>query len=209
MIRIAKSIFVKGMIVLGLTALAIIGFSQLYSPPAAPKADVIVVLGAGMSEDGKLDSAAVGRVEKGVVLFKDGAAPQMHFTGGPMDPNGPSSGQTMAMLAQELGVPSDAISTENGSYSTLQNALYSKPMLVDSTSFIIVTDAFHLPRSAASFWWMGYENMLLVPSSRAWKTKFTHTAFELFGRETLAVWFNLARATAWTITGRQYHGMLH
>ena len=161
-----------------------------------------------MSGDGTLGRASVERVIKGVALYNSKAAPRIHFTGGPARPDGPSAGNQMAALARELGVPDTAITTENRSLSTLQNALFSKPMLEDSRSVILVSEAFHLPRSKASFWWMGYDNIQVAHSARFRRTNKGQISLRMLGRETLAVWFNLGRAGLWSATGQKQHDWL-
>ena len=176
--------------------------------PSNPTADAIVVLGAGMSGDGTLGHASVERVMKGVALYNNKAAPRIHFTGGPARPGGPSAGNQMAALAREMGIPDAVITTENRSYSTLQNALFSKPMLEDSRSVILVSEAFHLPRSKASFWWMGYDDVQVAHSARFRRTSTGQISLRMLGRETLAVWFNFGRAGLWSVTGQKQHDWL-
>ena len=159
--------------------------------------DVIVVLGGGMDADGTLHSSTRLRVARGVDLFEAGAAPRLHMTGGMARDGGPSAGEGMRDLAMELGVPKAAITIETDSLSTLQNALFSQPMLNEAESAILVSEAFHLPRSRASFVWAGGPNDL----SMAMSTRFrwddrqpVWQALRMLLRETLAIWFNLVRA---------------
>ncbi len=156
-----------------------------------------------MSGNGTLGQDSIGRVEKGVALYQSGAATHMHFTGGKARPEGPGAGDQMALRAIEMGVPASAISTENRSLSTLQNALFSKPMLTEVDSIILVSEAFHLPRAAASFWWMGYNNIQVEHSDRFRRTRDGRISLRMLGRETLAVWFNLGRATLWSASGQK------
>jgi len=120
-------------------------------------AEVIMCLGGGMSPDGVLDPATKGRVERCVQLHAAGLAPVVVFTGGTARPQGPSAAAQMARLAQSLGLPQQVIVLEELSQSTLQNALFSFDLTPNADRFIIVTEAFHLPRSWASFRWAAYE----------------------------------------------------
>jgi uncharacterized SAM-binding protein YcdF (DUF218 family) len=92
----------------------------------------------------------------------------------------------MADYARTRGVPEQAMVVEPNSESPLQNALFTLPMLDNPASVILVSDAFHLPRSWISFKLVGARDITLVATSSradaAWKR-----------RETLAIWFNLAR----------------
>jgi len=109
-----------------------------------------VVLGGGMSPRGSLHTSSTVRVDQGVVRYKSGSAPRMHFTGGLASPNAPSAGQQMALRAVEQGVPERATSFEGKSYSTLQNALFSKPQWRGADHIILVTEGFPPDAFAAS-----------------------------------------------------------
>ena len=190
-----------------LTAVGITGFTVLHQSSNA-KADVIVVLGAGMSADGTLHRETVARVTTGVDLFQRGQAPAIHFTGGRAVPDGPSAGAQMARLAISQGIPAGVISVEERSLSTLQNALFSRPMLADAQSVILVTEAFHLPRAAASFRWMGYDRITTAHAGRFRRNADGAISITMIGREALAIWFNLGRAILWSATGQQHDHIL-
>ncbi len=196
-----------GIAVLALTATGIVIFAVMH-PEHTPKGDVIVVLGAGMDADGTLHRSTINRVERGAALFNAGAAARMHFSGGRAVPDGPGAGDMMAQLAVSLGVPADAITTENGSLSTLQNALFSKPYLNTNDRLILVTEGFHLPRAAASFWWMGMRDLHIVHSTRLRREANGSINLRMIGRETAAVWFNLGRAIMWSATGGNNDNLL-
>ncbi|WP_373636647.1 YdcF family protein [Yoonia sp. BS5-3] len=201
--RFIIKIILAGVLTFFVTFAAITAYTA-WRPASEPTADVIVVLGGGMSANGTLGQDTVGRVMKGVALYNAGAAPRIHFTGGVSRPNTPGAGDRMAELAQESGIPAGAITTENRSLSTLQNALFSKPMLSDAQSVILVSEAFHLPRSKASFWWMGYDNISVAHSDRFRRTREGDISLRMLGRETLATWFNLGRAMLWSATGGKH-----
>ena len=55
------------------------------------------------------------------------------------------TGAQMAALARDEGVPASAIVAETPSESTLQNAVFTLPMLDSTRGIILVTDSFHLP----------------------------------------------------------------
>lgn len=191
----------------GFLCLSIAGFSLLqaaFEPEDFAPADVIVVLGAGMDADGTLHNSSILRVEKAVALFHAGAAPRMHFTGGKARENGPSAGQMMAELAHNLSVPMNVTSIEGRSQSTLQNALFSQPMLKDATRIILVTEGFHLPRSWASFHWAAWQKGQRFDIALAHSTAFRQqssnsrfSAISMVVREGLAWGFNLIRVGSW------------
>lgn len=209
-IRGLRRLFALAVIGLGLSFLGIMGFALLNPAPAPEtlrKTDVIVVLGAGMDPDGRLHRSTQLRVKAGVALWLAGRAPIMHFTGGKAAPNGPSAGAGMAALAQKLSVPHDAISFEDRSLSTLQNALFSQPMLRDATSLRLVTEGFHLPRSWLSFKWAAWHAGQPVPSIylshserlRQSSPKARRPQLTMVTRETGALWFNGLRLLAFEV----------
>lgn len=190
-----------GLITFTLLSVTLITASMTIRPATAyDAADVIVVFGAGMAEDGRLHQPSVLRVKRGVELFNAGIAPTMHFTGGRAVANGPAAGDQMAALAIELGVPDTAITRETESLSTLQNALYSVPFLKDANRAVLVTEGFHLPRAAVAMMWSGGpKDIQLAPS-----TKFRNgarPAARMILREAAAWWFNGARGAAYSIAG--------
>lgn len=206
MFRLFRKLILFGIILYGLTVLAVAGFAAWL--PERPfdqmnKTDVIVVLGAGMDADGTLHRSTRLRVERGVTLYKAGLAPRMHFTGGKGRIDGPSAGERMAQMAIEMGVPIEAISFEELSQSTLQNALFSVPMLRDAPSIRLVTEGFHLPRSWLAFKWAGGYHIDLAFSERfrsqTPSSRFPGTTMIL--REAAAVWFNLGRMVVYEAAG--------
>jgi len=191
--------------------LLIAGFATLqaaFEPDKFAPADVIIVLGAGMDTDGILHSSTILRVEKGVALFHQGAAPRMHFTGGRGRVDGPAAGDMMARLAITLGVGDGAITHEDESLSTLQNALFSMPMLQNAKRIILVTEGFHLPRSWASFKWAAFNSGnrfdIALARSTAFRAKSPNLRYapvSMVVREALAWGFNTLRAVAWQGAG--------
>ncbi len=185
------------------SVLAVICWTVLWpmtEPADFDTADVIVVFGAGMEPDGTLDAAAHERIARGVALYNAERATRVHFTGGKAGPNGPSAGQRMAEEAIARGLPQSALTTEERSRSTLQNVLFSLPGLQDARSAILVSDAFHLPRVAASNWWAGGPGKVQLAASSKSRGTLPSTA-KMILREALAWWFNIARALAYDAAG--------
>jgi len=184
---------------LALTTGAIAAFAALYpsraaTPGAAP---LILVLGGGMHPNGTLSRLSSDRLATGLRLYAEGLAPRLHFSGGGDHPTQTEAGR-MVEAALAAGVPPEAVTAENRSKSTLQNAIFTRDMLGPvPPGTLLVTDAFHLPRALASFWWAGMRGLKPVPaegvdgSPRA--VRLRH-----IGREALAWWFNIARAAAFS-----------
>lgn len=190
------------MTVLAVTAFAI--FKPIRSTADFAPADVIVVLGAGMDRDGTLHQSTELRVARAVALWEADVAPRLLMSGGTAEDGGPSAADGMAALARSLGVPEQAVLTETRSRSTLQNALFSLPLLEGTDRLVLVTEGFHLPRALASFRWAGSgHEITLAQSTRfRWSTDTpVRSALSLLFREAAACWFNLARAAAFSVAG--------
>lgn len=193
-----------------LTALAIFAYALLHpdtAPENAAKTDVIVVLGAGMDDDGTLHFSSRQRVEAAIAFFDAGTSSTVHFSGGPAIPQGPSAGAQMAAHAQALGVPKTATRFESRSQSTLQNAYFSIPQLTDAQSLRLVTEGFHLPRTWLSFRWAYWHLGLPQPQielshSQRLRTESRSAIFPqitMVLREAAAFWFNGFRLAAFEL----------
>ncbi len=162
-------------------------------------ASAIVCLAAGLKPDGSLGRFTEARARRCIAAYHAGLAPTVAFTGGNSTHNAPPTGAQMATLALELGVPADAIVVEDQSESTLQNALFTLPKLDSATDLILVTDSFHLPRSAISFWWAGAQNMqaLTADPDVAWGD----VPQMILIAETVKFWVNGLRAPVYSFAG--------
>jgi uncharacterized SAM-binding protein YcdF (DUF218 family) len=115
-----------------------------------PHADAIVVLGCGLHGDAA-SPALVRRVERGVALFRDGAAPLLLLSGG----GGGARPEADAMheVAVAHGMPAAAILLEPSSRNTHENAVGSARLLRDRGlgTVILVSDGYHLRRARRLF----------------------------------------------------------
>lgn len=173
--------------VFGVTLCGVIAIEMLWSRDVPQlQADTIVCLGGG-AEDGLLEASSGFRALQCIAIYDAGAAPRIIFTGTVAAP-------LMADLARAHGVPEHAILVEEASRSTLQNALFTSEVIGTDDTVIVVTDAFHLPRSWVSFRVMGFKDQTLV-ASRAPNFNIMPLA-----REALALWFNMGRVILWWAT---------
>ena len=197
-------LFADLVLVLALTAAAVTTSAVWFAlNPPGRTADVLVVLGGKMEENNTLAAQTRHRVEAAVALYEAGAAPRVHFTGGSPRNGLPGAGEQMRALAVSLGVPAAVTSAESLSESTLQNALFSRPVLgaLADGPVMLVTDGFHLARSWASFRWAGYGPVRLAAAT-AFGDGNTREQLGWLARETLAWWFNLARVGAYEVVLR-------
>ncbi|MEX3015361.1 YdcF family protein [Gymnodinialimonas hymeniacidonis] len=144
----------------------------------APAAQVICL--GGQSHQGVLASDSTSRAERCAELLLAGLADEILVTGS-------GTGTLMVDHILALGVPAEAVSLEAMSRSTLQNALFSADISDVEQPVIVVTDAYHLPRSWVSFRAMGFQDVRLSSSS-----SMVDRPKPLL-REVSAIWFNALR----------------
>jgi len=168
-------------------------------PP--PRADAIVCLGAGVDGAGRIGPGSRARVETCAALARAGAAPVLLFTGGPARPGAPSAAAAMAEAAHIGGIGDAVILLEENAFSTLQNALFSRALLPADARLILVSEAFHLPRSWASFRAMGMADLTTHPALRVRAAPSGRPAWGMLLRESVAIWFNAGRYAAWRVGG--------
>ncbi len=133
-----------------------------YPPlPEGSTGDVIVVLGGGTEPHIAPRSmvevnAAADRVLYGIKLYQQKAAPIILLSGGDIDfindsPSTPAD--DMATLMEMLGIPPEDIIIQNQSLNTQQDAEFSCEIIKTNgyERVILVTSAFHMPRSVALF----------------------------------------------------------
>lgn len=186
-------------------ALAVIDLRRPETPTVPEPADAIICLGAGMSRLGwhLPDPASTRRARSCAELYRIGVAPIIVFTGAGHTRS--SAAEAMARLAQADGVPENAIRLEPQARSTFQNAAFSLPLLPeDTTRVVVVTDAFHIPRSWLVFSALGAPEMTFYPARDIYTTEDapdarTRTAWLL--RESLALWTNLGRGLVYLGAG--------
>lgn len=197
--KLLLRLLATGCLLLVLTAAGVVGHALwMARAPLPAAAGVIIVLGGDMTGDNRLAGETRGRVLAGVRLYQAGAAPRIHFTGGVPADGRPGAGEQMRGLAVGIGVPPAATSAESLSRSTLQNALFSRPILGPRADgpVILVSDGFHLARSWLSFRWAGYPQVALAAATPFGDQPRWRQARRV-AREALAWWFNLARIGAW------------
>jgi len=104
------------------------------------QADAIIVLSGGQE-----------RVEKAAELYKAGYAPSIILSNAK---ESTSSSGDMLQTAFNLGIPHDAIFTENAAESTYQNAEFTLPIMKehDFKSAIVVSSDFHMRRVKLLFY---------------------------------------------------------
>jgi uncharacterized SAM-binding protein YcdF (DUF218 family) len=140
------------------TTLADPAVRPLLTSDSPDRADAIVVLGAGVSDECTLNDYSLRRTLLGTRLYKDGRAPLVLFTGGARTGTRCAVASVMADVAREAGVPASAVMLETAAHDTHQNAEYSAPILnrLGVRSILLVTDRLHMTRSELCFATFGF-----------------------------------------------------
>jgi uncharacterized SAM-binding protein YcdF (DUF218 family) len=115
------------------------------------RAEAIVVLGCRAGIGGATSAALMRRVDRGIRLFQDGAAPLLVLSGGGVGPL--PEAEVMRRIACARGVPETALITELHSRNTFENACETARLLRSRgrCSVLLVSDRPHLPRAALLF----------------------------------------------------------
>lgn len=198
--RVAVAAVLIWAVTLGVVAASALVLSRQTALPAP--ADAILCLGAGVGHDDPTlpDAASDRRARECAALQAAGVAPVVIFTG--YGTPGHSAADAMAARAIALGLTQDAALRETQARSTIQNAAFSMALLpAGAQRVVIVSDAFHLPRAWAIFRLLGYGD---VGVHAAPETGSAEEGLPLWGwtlRESVAVWFNVARAGAFVAGG--------
>lgn len=106
--------------------------------------DCIIVLGAGLRND-KPSPMLKDRLEKGISLFKAGAAPKLLMSGD-HGRTGYNEVQVMKQYAIDAGVPSEDIFMDHAGFSTYESMIRARDIF-KVTSPIVVTQKYHLYRA--------------------------------------------------------------
>ncbi len=139
---------------------------QYLPPEEFPEVDVIVVLGGGtyaaLYPRSTVEVSGGGdRVIYGAHLYHQGVAPYLLVSGGQVPWVGERaiSAENMTELLLMLGVPENDIWQEAESRNTYENALYTYELLQEKgiDHIVLVTSAFHMPRSVMLFEQQGFD----------------------------------------------------
>ncbi|MBN1966912.1 MAG: YdcF family protein [Anaerolineae bacterium] len=149
-IRLLNGLIVLGLIIAVPLAITIVRYSQ--QDGAAP-ADAIVMLGAGIDDDGTASDAQIRRAQHAAALYHAGYAANIICTGGIAYDRPRSEAAVCADLLVEEGVPRDAIWLDEISLSTEENAIESARIMREHgwVSALVASDDLHLWRAHLLF----------------------------------------------------------
>ena len=148
-----------------------------YQQPKDITGDVIVVLGGGSYNTGILTDDSLKRVLTGFLLHKRLNIPII-LSGGSAITNLPES-EAMKSVLTELGIDKNMIFTDVKSRDTLENAFFTKKIChkYDYKTVILVTSAYHMPRSYMTFKQAGLE---VIPYPTDFKMDKRYTIYSYF-----------------------------
>jgi uncharacterized SAM-binding protein YcdF (DUF218 family) len=113
--------------------------------PPPGKSCGVLVLGSPTRNDGKPTTVQEMRVMTGVGAYRHYNCDRIFFSGAAVK-NQIIEAQTMAQLAQDLGVQPDQIGQETQARSTWENIKFSIPALEKYDSILIASDGLHAQR---------------------------------------------------------------
>lgn len=133
-----------------ITNCVMLGISLPYmkdSKKADAHAEMILVLGAGIKEDGTPSVMLKDRLDTAYTLYEKGCAPSILLSG---DTSGEHYDEIASMRTYLLdrGVPPSAILTDGAGYST-RESMKNTAKSYGECRVIIVTQKYHLPRAIA------------------------------------------------------------
>lgn len=110
------------------------------------RADAAVVLGARVYSDGRPSRFLRERVEVGVRLYLDGTVDRLIMSGDGDDSSGFGEPTVMRKVAEDMGVPADAIIEDPLGVDTYSSCVNARDTF-GASSVIMVSQAFHVPRA--------------------------------------------------------------
>ncbi len=114
----------------------------------ARRVDAIIILGSAVWPGGQPSPSLHARTQHAIHLYRAGYAPHMILCGG-LGQNPPAESEVMRELAEQAGVPSEALFLDTLSHSTEQNLANAKALMDEHgwRTALIVSDPFHLLRA--------------------------------------------------------------
>jgi len=136
----------------------LLGFLIFCLIPRQGPADVMVVLGSKVMEDGKPSPRLKARLDEAVRAYHDKLAPLILVSGG-HPPGGYDEAEVMQDYLLMADVPVEAIITDNKGANTMATALNTERIMKEKhlRSALIITQYFHVARCLVAFHKAGIE----------------------------------------------------
>lgn len=120
-------------------------FDEIAEKAAAVNADCILVLGAGLKEDGTPNYMLQDRLDTGLALYHSGVAPKLLLSGDNGQENYDEV-NAMKRYVLERGVPLEDIFLDHAGFSTYES-MYRTKAIFDVKKVIVVTQKYHQYRA--------------------------------------------------------------
>ena len=122
------------------------------------QADVGVVLGNKVEQDGTPSDRLKSRLEKAVELYRDGYLSYILVSGG-VGIEGYDEAEVMKNYLVQKGIPSDKIMADSAGLNTRMTAENTRRMMDDKglKSVMVITQFYHISRTKLAFTQVGYD----------------------------------------------------
>jgi SanA protein len=163
-------------------AVVLIGAGRAgHDPAGAPHAEVALVLGASVFDDGTPTDALADRLAAGAALYRDGRVTRVLVSG----ERSTAAFDQVDVMRRELvrmGVPDREIFTDHGGFDTWDSMVRARKVY-DVRSAVVVTQGWHMPRAL----WLGKRaglkvHGLVADPIHAGEHERTFTVSEIFAR---------------------------
>ena len=184
-----RGFLLTGLIVLVLGAAAVFGMDafvcaqakdRIVLPADVPTADCILVLGAGIRDDGTPSDMLADRLDQGIALYKSGAADYLLMSGDHGREHYDEV-NVMKQYAIDAGVPSEAIFMDHAGFSTYESMFRARDVF-ELQSVIVVTQEYHLYRALYVADELGLEAYGVAADPRAYAGAAYRNAREILAR---------------------------
>ncbi len=120
----------------------------IYTPILEKQPEYVIVLGAGIKEDGSPTLSLVNRLELSVTYAAQYPGTTIIVSGGQGSNEPMPEAQAMAQYLKSRGVDAGRILIEDKSTSTMENFKYSKEVIGEQKEIAFITSDFHIFRSS-------------------------------------------------------------
>lgn len=144
-------------------------------------ADCILVLGAGLKPDGTPNHMLRDRLDKGIEMYREGAAPKILLSG---DNGQVEYDEVNAMKDYVLkaGIPSEDIFMDHAGFSTYESMYRAKDIFLVKKA-IVVTQKYHQYRALYMARGLGIESWGITAESRTYSGQLYRDAREILARD--------------------------
>lgn len=154
---------------------------DIVAPEAAAGAQCIIVLGCKVKSDGTPSDMLADRLDTGIALYKQGAAPKLLLSG---DHGTVEYDEVNAMLAYALaaGVPDEDIFLDHAGFCTY-DTVYRAKAVFGVTDAIFVTQTYHLGRTLYIAGKLGIDAVGVSADRHTYRGQLKRDMRELFARD--------------------------